>query len=452
MFIYCEGYAMDSSYHVVYASQIGAKLDSNVVTGGGTDDTAALQAALDQAPKLGSLRLVMDGAARVHGLTIHSNTTIECINPACGFFLADGANRTILQNAHPSAGDIHDRNITLLGGTYNHNRGKQLHHTPEGWVYTLAFYGIEQLTLRDVVVRDQRTFAVVVSNFKRVHMEHISILLEDRVLDQNEDGLHFFGPGQFLTLRDIQGSSCDDFIALNADDCAVRDKDGNWVNAGGPAATISFGPITDVLIDGVQVDEATHVIRLLSRVSRIDRVVIRNVIGRYRHFGFHMNPWRMEGGNVGSVVFDTIDLRPVESNDPCFFLFSIGGRHESITVRNLRWQTRDARKMIWFEPDAQVGALTLDGAEIVAEKAIENMRYIVVDGQVERLRLRNVQVTQPADMPAGSCLIEVTAGEKPHGIGHLQLEDLTTRHLGAVVKQSGGSIGRRDENNILAVP
>jgi len=442
---------MSTKKHLVYASQTGAKLDSNVMSGGGNDDTAALQAALDQAPTLGHLHLVMDGAALVRGLTIYSNTTIECPNPACGFFLADGANCTILQNAHPSGGEIIDRNITLQGGTYNHNRRQQVHHTPEGWVYTMAFYGIEQLTLRDVVIRDQRTFGVVVSNFKRVYMEHINILLDDRVLDQNEDGLHFFGPGQFLTLRDIQGSSCDDFIALNADDAATRDKDGKWVNAGGPDAVISYGPITDVLIDGVQVDEATHVIRLLSRVSRIDRVVIRNVIGKYRHFGFHLNPWRQGEGNVGSIVFDTIDLRPVESSDPCFFLFAIGGKHEAISIRNLRWQTCDTRRMIWVQPDAKIGALTLDGADIIAEKPLEQMRYIVVDGQVERLRLRNVQVTQPAEMPAGSCLIDIPAGEKPHGIGHLQLEDITTRHLGAVVSHSDDTIGRRDEYNVLVV-
>ncbi len=439
--------AMESSKYIVYASQAGAKLDSNVLTGGGTDDTAALQAVLEQAPKLGRLILVMDGAALVHGLTIYSNTTIECLNQSCGFFLAEGANRAILQNVHPSAGEIMDRNITLQGGTFNLNRRKQTEH----WVNGLNFYGIEGLILRDVIVRDQRAFAVAVSNFKRVQMEHISILLEDRKLDQNEDGLHFYGPGQFLTLRDIQGSSCDDFIALNADDCAARNKDGQWVNAGGPNNVISYGPITDVLIDGVQVDEATHVIRLLSRCSSIDRVFIRNVIGKYRHFGIQMNPWRTAGGNFGHVVFDTIDLRPVESNDPCFFLFNIGGKHASITIRNLRYQTCDTRRMINVEPGAQVGALTLDGAEIVAEKALEKMRYIVVEGQVDRLHLRNVQVTQPTNMPPGSCLIEIPAGEKPHGIGHLQMEDVTTRHLGAVVQQSGGTIGRRDDHNVLVI-
>ena len=51
----------------VYASRF-ARLDSDVVEGGGSDDTAALQQVLDTAPARGGLHLVMDGAALVRGL------------------------------------------------------------------------------------------------------------------------------------------------------------------------------------------------------------------------------------------------------------------------------------------------------------------------------------------------------------------------------------------------
>ena len=73
-----------------------AVLDSNVYTGGGTDDTAALQFILDKAPVWGGLHLVMDGAALISGLRIHSNTTIECMNKDCGFFLKSGANNAVV--------------------------------------------------------------------------------------------------------------------------------------------------------------------------------------------------------------------------------------------------------------------------------------------------------------------------------------------------------------------
>ena len=84
--------------HTYYASKY-AILDSDVVHGGGTDDTASLQALLDKAKTEGGIRLVMDGAALVRGLKLHSNTTIECLGANCGFYLQDHANRPILTNA-----------------------------------------------------------------------------------------------------------------------------------------------------------------------------------------------------------------------------------------------------------------------------------------------------------------------------------------------------------------
>ncbi len=61
---------MNTNQHRVHASQAGAKLDSHVLTCGGTDDTVALQAVLDEAPKLGRLHLILDGAALLRGLNV----------------------------------------------------------------------------------------------------------------------------------------------------------------------------------------------------------------------------------------------------------------------------------------------------------------------------------------------------------------------------------------------
>lgn len=69
----------------IIASQV-ATLDSNVYTGGGTDVTKELQAALDEALVCGGVHLIMDGAALISGLKVHSNTTIECLSRDCGFF------------------------------------------------------------------------------------------------------------------------------------------------------------------------------------------------------------------------------------------------------------------------------------------------------------------------------------------------------------------------------
>jgi hypothetical protein len=123
--------APSANAHIVIASEAGAKLDCDVTKGGGTDDTALIQGILDRAPKLGALKLVVDGPILVTGLKVHSNTTIECLNRACGFYLADNSNRPLIANATPQPEGRADHNLSFLGGTYNGNAEHQEHTTKE---------------------------------------------------------------------------------------------------------------------------------------------------------------------------------------------------------------------------------------------------------------------------------------------------------------------------------
>ncbi|MCF7761847.1 MAG: hypothetical protein K9M98_15205, partial [Cephaloticoccus sp.] len=254
---------------IIHASQAGARLDSNVHTGGGTDDTAILQKALDTALEYGGVHLIMDGAALISSLHVASNTTIECLNADCGFYQAAKSDCAILINANPSATEIMDRNISLLGGTYNQNCRQQAHHVPAEVHYTkaerivvgLSFFGVENLLVRDVTVRNQRTFAFLISNWLKVTMENIRLELPDFIEGGNQDGIHVQGPGRFLVLRNIQGRTGDDFIALNGDEESNGEQ--SWFH---PCCTV--GPITDVLVDTLMVDDAAQVVRILSRENR----------------------------------------------------------------------------------------------------------------------------------------------------------------------------------------
>ena len=164
----------------IYASDI-AKLDSSVISGGGTDVTDLLQAVLDKAPEYGRLHLIMDGAALVRGLKVHDNTTIECMDKSCGFYLADNSDCAVLSTARFSYDEnVRTKNITLIGGTYNHNCLHQAHDVPSSdpnavarnmpkryvsdechhLTVALEFIGVENLNVMDVTVRDQRTFEI----------------------------------------------------------------------------------------------------------------------------------------------------------------------------------------------------------------------------------------------------------------------------------------------------
>ncbi len=439
--------------YVVFASEAGAKLDSNVETGGGTDDTAIIQAVLDKAVQWGSLHLIMDGAALTAGLRVHSNTTIQCLNQACGFFHKANTNKPVLANARPqNTGERRDKNITLLGGTYNNNCREQVHHyevdeaqrnsVPEcfgktRWNIALEFFGVENFTMRDVTIRDQRTFAMLMGNFYRVTLENIYIDRPNGTDAQNQDGLHFWGPGQFLVMKNIQGDAGDDFLALAPDE---NDQ---------------VSDITDVLIDGVILNAADQGIRLLSRgTGRLDRVVIRNVTGTYRSFGFYIEPWfNKTGGNYGSIIVDTVDLRPLVPNytyrTPV--LFSVGGTIENLILRNIsNHQPSDGRVLFDLGaascmqelgekgdvPSMNIKSVLIDGLRIYedSDKAAD-AAYVQIHGPVGSLVVRNVEVLRDKNVPVAGALIETREDAE---VGRLLVEDVFAERISRIVSHKGG--------------
>jgi hypothetical protein len=449
----------------IHASQAGARLDSSVTTGGGTDDTAALQKVLDLAATGGGVHLIMDGAALITSLRVYSNTTIECRNPDCGFFQAAHSDCALLVNAHPSADDIVDRNITLLGGTYNQDCKNQAHHVPPEVHYTkathivvaISFFGVENLLLRDVTVRDQRTFAVLVTNWSKVTMENIRLELPGFIHGGNQDGLHFQGPGRFLTLRNVQGRTGDDFIALNGDEESNGEQ--SWFH---PAATV--GPITDVLVDGLFVDDAAQVVRILSRENSLDRITIRNVTGNYRSFGFYLSAWDYQHrglqGDFGAIVIENVDLRQTESvytyTEP--FLFRISGRHRSLILRNISYHDPvDDRYLIHLEgktdvPDmgdtpADVDSLVIDGLHLQDTGTAPQTRpYIRASGRVRRLVIRNSELycakgKQPVFL--------ATVGDLAQ-IDRLVLSNIVTENLGTLLSDPAKKIAHVETNHVVA--
>lgn len=432
-----EGHKMSNSrkdangmvVKTVYASSV-ATLDSNVFTGGGTNVTRQLQEVLDRALVDGGIHLVMDGAALVSGLVVHSNTTIECLTKDCGFFLDEQSNCSIVINADRDKKVIKSRSISLLGGTYNHNAQNQLHHAPTDQrdlvfgtpgepdffdgrlVMALEFYGVEYLTIKDITIRNQRSWAAIICNWRHVVVENVHIDLIDHMSGQNQDGLHFWGPGRFLTVKNLSGRTGDDILALAPDELD-RESD-----------------ITDVEVDGVFMDNVDQGIRLLSRAKgRLDRVTIRNVSGTYKCFGFYINPWFSEDyGSFGNIVIENVDLRQSEPNyhytNP--FLFRIGGNIECLTLKNIRHHFPsddrpiaeigipfvDKKKNIEKGQGQHIHTVIIDGLTILEEGgATANAEYIKVAGPVENLVLKNVMAVRKNDAPCGKIVsIDEEAG------------------------------------------
>ena len=446
-FLFLQGCCSDGSNKkgtIVYASQCGAVLNSDVYAGGGTDDTDALQAILDRAPRLGRLYLVLDGAARIsRTLKIHSNTTIECPDKSCGVFLSDSSHCDILTNADRDMEVIRNRNITLIGGVYNQNSPGQVHHREEEtWhqvsnlVMGMSFYGVEHVTLRDVTIANQRSWAMIMANWKYVTMDDIHIDRRERADGQNQDGLHFWGPGRFLTLRNIRGNVGDDFIALAPDEEDFKSN------------------IEDVLIHGIQLEEADQGIRLLVRgEGKLDRVIIRDVTGTYRSFGFYISPWfRGKGGNYGNIVFDMVDLRPMKNNYTYTppFLFKIAGNIESLTLKNIYQHTPDYNHQMFLigghyvydrpataQHPGKIDRLIIDGLYIDErnENGIPD-NYFKVKADIGFLSINNVIMQRAKELPKKSSLIKMESGT----IGELRMNNVSTSGLEKLIDAKPGEI------------
>jgi len=444
----------------IYASE-HAVLDSNVYTGGGTDDTVALQAILDKALEYGGVHLIMDGAALITGLRLHSNTTIECLNKDCGFFLKDNSNCAVVENNDLDYLTIQNKNITLLGGTYNHNFRGQLHHvkSPDDKhilggpkrrkfeddfddmiVIAMQFIGVENILIRDITLRNQRAWTMLACNFKHVTIENVIIDLPDKGSGENQDGFHFWGPGQFLTIKNISGDVGDDFIALAPDE---HDN---------------VSSITDVLIDNVMLDHADQGIRLLSRDNgRLDRVMIRNVTGIYRSFGFYINAWESGKtcGNFGNIQFENIDLRPEAPNytyrTP--FLFQVGGRIEHLTFRNIQDHYSEHQRVLfefsspfytWKQDECRthIDELTIDGFTML-QKNVLSISPILIDADVGRMNLRNIDVNiiVPSDIPL------IAFGPYGH-VGTMTINGVTANGLRALTAPMKEVVDHKVEWNI----
>ena len=461
---------------VLFASEAGAKLDCDVRAGGGHDDTAVLQAALDEALH-GPLELVMDGAALVGGLTVHSHTTIRCMSSSCGFFLKKQSNRPILINPHRTADPaaIVDEDIRLLGGTYNGNglpdekadaNGNQLKSTREfSFTVALGFYGIADFTAAGITILHPRNYALHLANWRHVVLENdcVDVGVSEGI---NYDGIHFNGPGRDASIRNLRVHSWDDALAFNADDQAV-------VNAPtGPqmSSPISYGvpwitggAITDVVVDGLFLDHSLFGLRILSTSSRVDRIVVRNIHGDCRGWAvtidnffdhFHTGP-----GNIGGITLENVDVQPHDFPAAAKSLAGIADTYvnvgcaiESLTLKNIRQSHRtDDRPVINFATQARVRSLQIQGLMIEdSQRLPEELPRIALVGNaaVESFALSDATWVRPTELPQAGALMEMRGAG---GIGVLRLQGIVVSRTEHLVKQTSGTLSRIVASNIADI-
>jgi hypothetical protein len=202
--------------------------------------------------------------------------------------LADGMRLVCDPGVRVEAGEGDGRGIVLENADREHGND---HIVVEGgaWVGAMSFRRVRDIRLEGFTIRNDG-FAITLDGAQRFVVRDIRI--EQRgERSVNQDGIHVFGPACDGEIRNIHGRTFDDMIALNADD-----NDG------------PHGPIVGVTIDGVRAEDTYNFLRLMSRGSLVDRILVRDVSGNSSvNGGFESSPHRFpETGNFGSLVFESI--------------------------------------------------------------------------------------------------------------------------------------------------
>jgi hypothetical protein len=279
--------------------------------------------------------------------------------------------------------------------------------------------------------------------------------LPDYIHGGNQDGIHMQGPGQFLTLRNISGCTGDDFIALNGDE-EYNGEATSWVH---PAASV--GPMSDILVENVMVNDASQVLRILSRENSQDRITIRNISGVYRSFGFYLSAWDYKAkgmqGNFGHILFENVNLRQ-SNQDYSYtvpFLFRVSGKHKALHLKNIYYyDPADSRYVLFVEgksdiPDigdtpADVESLVIEGLHIQDDAGLSRQEcaYLQIAGHVKNMIIRNSDVLASGqEKPVTFLAVEGAFGK----IDKLSLYHLHSENVGRVVHDINKSIGQTTE-------
>jgi hypothetical protein len=256
------------SSRVLYASACGAALNSNISTGGGTDDTNALQAMLNMALILGSAHVVIEGVALISApLMIFSNTWLEFL-PGAGLYMANNSNCLALTCPMNGATQMSSNiRVTGYGAVVNMNRA---HNTQgyENWPQGLGmanwgwgqgdpvrigpfavwFGSCTGVLIEGLTIWNAPSFNFVLSNAYDVEIRKCGIAYPDGAPGTGTDGVHQYGPcGSYTagTVRVTGGfrhGGGDDGVALLPVEISVLTGDlGSISNGDAPVCAFGTG-------------------------------------------------------------------------------------------------------------------------------------------------------------------------------------------------------------------
>ena len=249
-------------------------------TGNGeTDDSAAIQRALDDERRPLIVRIPAGSYRIARTLRVRGGTTILA-DPKARLFMCDRtphrAGDHLLTNAGSDGTGGRDRDIAVCGGIWDGNSRRGTNVKPAdifekgGWSGALLnFRNVDGLVLDGLECANSVTYNIRMCEIDGFAITDIRFSSRER--GWNQDGVHMNGfcfNGLIADVRAVtRGQTADDLLAFNADDSMARIENLGMV----------CGPITNVLCRNVFAEDCHSAIRFLSVVSPIRDVRVENV-------------------------------------------------------------------------------------------------------------------------------------------------------------------------------
>jgi len=308
----CSGGGGGTPANIIYASAgngtvAGCALNTNLLTGGGTDATTCLQAQLDWLGSNGGGELILNGPALISNATVgttnsvdgnvqtsalqtHSNVTIFAPTGG-GVFLAASSDCLMLGNnitGNPSA--MFQTNMRVIGGFWNGNNANQSKYEQGNSsnidVFGFWFGGFNGLEISGVTLYNVATFNFTISNGENFIMANDSMIATTTVPGDahNQDGIHLWGTlsnGVISNFSDTGGD--DDPFAFNTDEGVGNYDDGSsaWEYQRLPN---SGGAISNIQVTGLTLDTPSDAGRFYGVTATggtpsLTNISLRNVSG-----------------------------------------------------------------------------------------------------------------------------------------------------------------------------
>jgi hypothetical protein len=402
----------------LYASEAGAALNSNLTTGGGTDDTMKIQALLNVANTSGKpTRVIIDGPALVGALNVYSNTTIRCTDGG-GFYLKNSTNRALLRNAHPAgSGAVTDKHITIEGCTFNGNYANQTgvgtysRREATGTLIGLVqLYGVDNVRVLNCNFIGSKSIALHFSNATNVWVDG-SYIDNNVPTEPQQGGIQFEGPSSKLFVTNTNGNTQDDLVAFSSDG-------GSYVEGifTGLGPYVSTGDITDYQVRGLNsFGNSYSAVRLFNSTHRLDRGVIDGVTGTYATACVWNDPAGLTPGNIGTLSISHVNVHMVNYTTVTSFQTGIAlyGNIDHLILNDITFNDpEDSRGHLFLDATANVKHLDVNGFRVydTTDRTSNVMIYVSAGATLQKGDFRNVTWLRGASHARAESLVHIVAG------------------------------------------